>query len=267
MNTDAFIHFDNVTFAYSGEESKNIFEHFSADLPGGFTSLIGPNASGKSTFMLLASGRFIAQEGIVTLFGENLFAMDEESRNLIASVIYQNMEFETDGKTGDVLEKVWAKGHTANSHTGGLLQEVISAFDLHTVLSRSLNILGKGEMQRTLLAFAVLYGSRALFMDEPLFALEQKHKEAVLEYLTHYSKEQDIPIYISMHEFDLSRRYAENILLFYPNRNIDFGTPEEVLSKESLEKSYGVPMSMLKDTERLNRKILMEQEEQARQRQ
>jgi len=267
MNTDSFIHFDNATFSYPGEESKNVFEHFSADLPGGFTSLIGPNASGKSTFMLLASGRLAPQEGIITLFGENLVAMTEQSRNLIASIIYQNMEFETADKTGDILEQVWAKGHdrnTAKNPSNGLLQEVTATFELSTVLSRPLNVLSKGEMQRTLLAFAVLYGSCSLFVDEPLFAMEAHHKEAALEYLKNYSIAQNVPIYISMHELDLSRKYAENILLFYPNRDIDFGTPQEILVQEALEKSYGVPMSMLKDTESLNRKILLEQEEQAK---
>ena len=50
-----------------------------------------------------------------------------------------------------------------------------------------------------------------------------------------------------MHELELTRRYAPNVLLFYPNRDMDYGTPEEVMSDGSLEKAYGVPVSMLKN--------------------
>ena len=49
-----------------------------------------------------------------------------------------------------------------------------------------------------------------------------------------YSKENNVPVFIAMHELDLSRKYADNVLLFYPDRRIDFGTPEEVLTKDAL---------------------------------
>ncbi len=257
---DDFIQFKDVTFAYpndTDENKKNIFQNFSATLPGGFVCLIGPNGSGKSTFMLLASGRLLPQNGCITLCNENLVSMPEEERNLKASVIYQNMEFETTDVTGKVLEEVCQKGQNKEV----LLEDVKKVFELESILIRPLNALSKGEMQRTLLAFSVLYGSTSIFMDEPLFAMEAYQKEKALAYLRDYSKNFHVPIYISMHELDLSRKYAENVLLFYPNRDIDFGSPEEILEKDALEKAYGIPATMLKDAEALNRKILLEQEE------
>ncbi len=264
MSIDNFIHFDQISFAYpceSDEEKKNIFQNFSANLPGGVVCLIGPNGSGKSTFMLLASGRLVPQCGTITLFGESIASKDEEERNKIASVIYQNMEFETTDVTGNVLDEVWQKGLCAQKDNSDILGEVKNVFELENILTRPLNALSKGEMQRTLLAFSVLYGSRSLFMDEPLFAMESYQKERALEYLKDYSKKANVPIYVSLHELELSRKYADNILLFYPNRDIDFGSPNEILEKESLEKAYGIPATMLKDAESLNRKILLEQEE------
>ncbi len=264
MNSDNFIHFQDVTFAYTAEnesETKNIFQNFSADLPGGFVCLVGPNASGKSTFMLLAAGRLIPQQGSVTLFGENISSKSEEIRNKTASVIYQNMEFEITDVTGSVLEKVFQYGQYERNLQKDMLHDVKNVFELENILTRPLNALSKGEMQRTLLAFSVLYGSKSLFMDEPLFAMEAYQKDKALEYLKHYSSTNSIPIYVSLHELELSRKYADNILLFYPNRDIDFGSPAEILEKDALEKAYGIPVTMLKDAESLNRKILLEQEE------
>ncbi len=264
MNSENFINFEQVTFAYPSEneeDKKNIFQNFSATLPGGFVCLVGPNGSGKSTFMLLAAGRLPASEGSITLFNENLASKTEEQRNLSASIIYQNMEFETTDVTGNVLEEVWQKGQNEKQHKTIMLDEVINVFELENILNRPLNALSKGEMQRTLLAFSVLYGSRSIFMDEPLFAMEAHQKEKALEFLKRYSSTNGIPIYVSLHELELSRKYADNILLFYPNRDIDFGTPSEILEKEALEKAYGIPATMLKDAESLNRKILLEQEE------
>ncbi len=263
MSIDNFISFESVSFAYpveTQEDKKYIFQNFSAQLPGGFVCLIGPNASGKSTFMLLASGRLIPEQGAITLFNENIAKKTEQQRNLHASVIYQNMEFETTDVTGNVLEEVWQHGQNDAIKKDSLLIDVKKVFELDAILHRPLNVLSKGEMQRTLLAFSVLYGSKSLFMDEPLFAMEAYQKDKALEYLRQYSIDTNVPIYLSLHELELSRKYAENILLFYPNRDIDFGTPDEILEKNALEKAYGIPATMLKDAEALNRKILLEQE-------
>src|SRR3712207_9273679 len=44
---------------------------------------------------------------------------------------------------------------------------------------------------------------------------------------------------ISMHELDLTRKYAETVMLFHPNHDIDLGTPDEVMTDADLEKVYG----------------------------
>ncbi len=274
-----FLTFDNVSFTYPlmGDEIETdengkpilpspVFDYFTASLPGGFTSLIGPNASGKSTFMLLAGGRVKPQQGKVLLFGKDIAALDEASRSRLASFLYQNMEFEQDDAVKALLEQVQTAGATrdaaqkqgVSSPALPTLSDVISVFELEKILDRKLNGISKGEMQRVLMAFAVLYGSKSIFMDEPMFAMEDVQKHKAMEYLRDYSIKNKIPVFIAMHELDLSRKYAENVLLFYPNRDIDFGTPDEVLTNEALEKAYGVPVALLRETETLNRKSLNE---------
>jgi ABC-type proline/glycine betaine transport system ATPase subunit len=141
---------------------------------------------------------------------------------------------------------------------GDLLAEVIDVFELEPVLNHGLTGLSKGEIQRTLLAFSLLYGSASCFMDEPLFAMEEAQKEKALAYLKEYAAKTGTAIFISMHEIALSRRYAETILLFYPDRTMEYGTPEEVLTDAALEKAYGVPVAMLKHSEDMTRETLLQ---------
>ncbi len=272
-----FLELNDVTFAYppvEGDLDENgkqivppmLWEGFSATLPSGFVHLVGPNGCGKSTFLLLASGRISPLAGTVTLLEKNPHALSEEDRNLLASFIYQNMEFETDEKVDTLLKQVYANGALKGSapairSDGGhkdLLSEVIALFELAGVLNHSLTGLSKGEIQRVLLAFSILYGSKSLFMDEPMFAMELPQKEKSLAYLRDFVKKTGTTIYLSMHDLDLTRKYAEQVLLIYPNHDMDLGTPEEVLTKEDLEKAYGVPASMLRDGEEYTRKHLKE---------
>ena len=270
-----FLEFNDVTFTYppvegdldeNGKqiEPKPVFEHFSASLPKGFVSFVGQNGCGKSTLMLLASGRLTPDSGSVSLLGQNPASLDDEKKNLLASVIYQNMEFETEDKVSELLSFVYKNGALkGNAKTirkstdgGDLLSETIEVFELNSVLDHALTHLSKGEIQRVLLAFGILYGSDSLFMDEPLFAMENPQKEAALAYLKEFVHKTGKSIYISMHELDLTKKYADTVLLFYPNRDMALGTPEEVLTRDDVEKAYGVPYAMLKDHENLSREYL-----------
>jgi len=280
MNNTDFLEFNDISFTYPAVEGdldengnqiemKPVFEHFSASLPKGFVSFVGQNGCGKSTLMLLASGRLTPQNGSVSLLGKNPAALDDEQKNLLASVIYQNMEFETEDKVSELLSYVYQNGalkgkasaiRTAPAMSDkaetSLLNEVIDIFELKAVLDHPLTHLSKGEIQRVLLAFGILYGSESIFMDEPLFALEPHQKEAALAYLKEFVHKTGKTIYISMHELDLTKKYADTVLLFYPNRDMALGTPEEVLTRDEVEKAYGVPYAMLKDHENLSREYL-----------
>ena len=140
-----------------------------------------------------------------------------------------------------------------------LLEQVTHVLELDELKAKPLKTLSKGQMQRVILGFSFLYGSKSIFMDEPLFALENKQKHRILDYIRKYCEYFGITVYISMHELELSRMYPHKVLLFYPNRDMDFGTPQEVLIPAALEKAYGVPAAMLKDAESLTRKNLQEQ--------
>jgi len=264
--------FTNVSFTYPAVEGdldaqgkqivpSPVFESFTGSIPAAFTSVIGPNGCGKSTLLMLAAGRLVPQTGKVTLFGQDVAALDEEKKNLLASVIYQNMEFESEDETQKLLEFVYKNGALkANAKgiksSGDLFSEATDVFELDGIMGRRLTELSKGETQRVLLAFSILYGSAAVFMDEPMFAMEDRQKNAALEYLRQYSDQTKTAMFISMHELDLSRRYAEKVLLIHPNKNMDYGTPEEVMTDADLEKAYGFPASMLKHNEDMTREQL-----------
>lgn len=275
------IEFEDLSFTYPPVEGDvdsegrqlvpaPVFDHFTGAIPSGdsgnaagvLTSLIGPNGSGKSTFMLLASGRLVPQTGRCLLFGQDVARLGEEQKNLLASVIYQNMEFESDDAVDELLPFVYCSGNLKGRATGvrdtscDLLAELVYVFELEQVLTRGLKKLSKGEIQRVLLAFSLLYGSAAVFMDEPFFAMEEGQKDRALAYLREYAGKTGTALFVSMHELDLSRKHADKVLLFHPDRTIDYGTADEVMTDEGLEKAYGVPVAMLKKQEDMTREEL-----------
>lgn len=272
----SFLKFNDVTFTYPQVEGdldsegkqivpQSVFEHFSAEFPKGvFLSLVGQNGCGKTTFLMLASGRIKPVSGNVELLGKNPATLSEEQKTSLASIIYQNMEFETDEKVKNLLLSVYKNGSLKGKSSAirdsskDFLEEVTEVFELKDILEHSLVHISKGEIQRVILAFSLLYGSPAIFMDEPMFAMEERQKEESLSYLKEFVKKTGTTIYCSMHELDLTKKYADLVLLFYPNRDMSLGTPDEVLTAEDLEKAYNIPAAMLKEKETLNREQLVE---------
>jgi len=256
-NQELPITLNNVSFAY--ETGKDLFKEMSLELPRGVVSLVGQNGTGKSTLLLLAGGRIIPQEGSVQILGKNTedISSDEE-RNKLVSFVYQNMEFETEEQIGELLTVIFENGYHKDKNPQ-LIKTIIDVMDLNNILDKKTGEISKGEMQRTVIAFSLLYGSEIIMMDEPVFALEHNRKEIILAYLNEYAEQFHVSIYYSIHELDLSRKYSQQVLLFTKKGKILSGPTNELLKKENIEEAYQVPMDMLHQRENLYRDHLLKE--------
>jgi len=249
------VEFRNVTFAYDGE-APSVLETLSMTVPPGVTSLTGPNGSGKSTFLLLASGRLLPSEGTVLLEGEDTAGLDDAAKNRLCSLVYQNMEFETEEPLGELLEFVLSNGFASRER--GLLKTAVEEFELEAVLHRPTQHLSKGEMQRAVMAFSLLYGSRVVVMDEPVFAMEDEQKRRTLAFVAEHSRAHGVSFLYSAHELELTRDFSDHVLLFGRGTVPQLGRAETLLTRKSLEEAYQVPYALLHQKERLYRSALHE---------
>jgi ABC-type cobalamin/Fe3+-siderophores transport system ATPase subunit len=249
------VEFQNVRFAYD-DESSEVFTGLTLTVPPGVTSLTGPNGAGKSTFLLLASGRLLPTAGAVLLEGEDTAGLDDAAKNRLCSLVYQNMEFETEEPLGDLLEFVQSNGFAAQER--GLLKLVTDEFELGSVLHRPTQHLSKGEMQRAVMAFSMLYGSRVVVMDEPVFAMEDGQKRRALEFVADHSRRHGVSFLYSAHELELTRDFSDRVLLFAKEGEPRLGSADDLLTRESLEAAYQVPYALLNHKERLYRSALMD---------
>ncbi len=140
----------------------------------------------------------------------------------------------------------------------GIIDELVEVFELQSVLGRRTQEVSKGELQRTILAFSLLYGSPLLAMDEPIFALEDRQKHKAMEYLAGRARKGNVSLYYSVHELDISRDFSDFILLFSRDAPPRIGPTSEIFTRETIEKAYEVPFDMLKRREELYRKYLVE---------
>lgn len=245
----------DITYTYPDMEEPTL-KNFSVEIPTGVTSVIGENGTGKSTMLLLAGGVVLPESGDVFIGGKNTkdFTSMEE-RQAAVSFVFQNMEFESEEPSGDLLQYVYENGFHKEKKES-FLQELIQVFELSDVLTRKTQEVSKGELQRIIMAFSLLYGSKSLIMDEPVFALEDYQKEKALEYLSDYSLKNDMSLLFCAHELNLCEKYSDNACILLRDEKPIVGKTKDVFTKENLEAAYNVPLAMLKHKESLHRDIL-----------
>ena len=244
-----------VSYAYP-EGTELVFRDLTLNLPEGVVALVGQNGTGKSTLMLLASGIAVPADGTVLLRGIDTRQLrDPRTRQRHVSLIHQNMEFETEQCIGDLLAYVYRTGYH-RQHREEFMRELVQVFELRSVLRKRTQDVSKGELQRTLLAFCLLYGSRVLMMDEPVFALEEHQKHRVMGYLHEYAHRERLSWYYSVHELELSAQFSDYVALFRPDRPPLIDRTGVLHNREQLERAYDVPFDFLKRREALYREAL-----------
>jgi ABC-type cobalamin/Fe3+-siderophores transport system ATPase subunit len=270
---ETVVKFTDVGFAYPAEddsEESQVFGSVTAELPGGMVSVVGQNGVGKSTLLLLAGARLFPDAGTISIFDSDagrfrdagLSAQTEEERNRLVSFVYQNMEFETTEPVGDLMIQVYENGYH-EERSDEFLARIRSELELDAILARKTQELAKGQLQRAIIGFSLLYGSRMIIMDEPVFAVEEPQKDRVFSFLFQWSRDHGVPVYYSVHNLDLSRRFADHTVLFTGPGEFVVGATSEVLTRDRLEAAYSAPIDTLYERDKLYRQMLIQREQRA----
>ncbi len=116
------------------------------------------------------------------------------------------------------------------------------------ILKTRLGDLSGGEMQRVLIANALLGNPQVLLFDEPTSGVDIAGEETIYGLIERLKKEIDLTIIFISHELDIVYRHATDVLCLNKEK-ICFGVPREVIDKETLSKMYGEDVKVYKHYE------------------
>jgi zinc transport system ATP-binding protein len=98
--------------------------------------------------------------------------------------------------------------------------------------------LSGGQFQRALIAFALLGKPNVLIFDEPTASIDKPGEEQMYELIHRLQEEYGITVILVSHDLSFVYRYATKVLAINKNE-ICFGSPEDALTPEALQKLYG----------------------------
>jgi putative ABC transport system ATP-binding protein len=182
-------------------------------------AIVGASGSGKSTLLGLLAGLDVPTSGRVRLFGEDLFALDEDGRAALRArrlgFVFQSFQLLPHLTA---LENVLLPLELAGNAPDGrnpvesartLLQRV----GLGERLSHYPKYLSGGEQQRVALARAFVLQPPLLLADEPTGSLDARTGEAVIELMFELNRERGSTLVMVTHDPDIARRCGRQIEL------------------------------------------------------
>ena len=229
---DASVRFDHVSFAY--DAARPILHDISFEIPAGKTvAVVGPSGSGKSTLARLLFRFYDAQQGQISIAGQDIRAVTQSSLRQAIGIVPQDTVLFNDtveyniayGRPGASRAEVEAAARAAHIHD--FIVSTPKGYDA-IVGERGLKLSG-GEKQRVAIARTLLKNPPILIFDEATSALDSANERAIQTELQ--SVAQNKTTLVIAHRLSTVVD-AHEILVMEAGRIIERGTHAELLARQ-----------------------------------
>lgn len=241
---------ENISFAYNAKRVLNSIS-FSVD-KGEYISIVGPNGSGKTTLLQTMCGYFKPEIGDVYYLGQNVHKMDTRERAKHFAVIYQHQHSSRFPYT--CLEMVIMGLHPHRARFEPLRDELLSwveqvmrLTDTFHFADKSITHLSGGELQRVLLARAIVQKPRILFLDEAMSGLDICARISMTKILKELIESQGITVVVINHDLNTAYRFSTRIVALCRGEVAVIGSPQQVMTKEFFADVFDVKAEIYKE--------------------
>ncbi|MBW1775167.1 MAG: ABC transporter ATP-binding protein, partial [Deltaproteobacteria bacterium] len=232
---------EELTVTYrDGDHALLALDRVSLSLkPGRITALVGESGSGKTTLGKTLMGLLPDNaeiSGRVKLDEKEIIGMDEASLNNIrwsrVAMVFQNGAANLNPAhriIDQVAEPLIQHGGTNKAKARHRAQEGLERMGLRPEQGlRFPHELSGGEIQRALLAMALIMDPEVLILDEPTSALDAMTKAFVARVIRGV-REQGASVLLITHDLDLAGKLADDLVVLYLGQIMETMPARELL--------------------------------------
>jgi iron complex transport system ATP-binding protein len=219
--------------------------------PGKITVIVGANACGKSTFLRTLSRLIAPSQGQVLLDGKSIHRTP--SRDLARTLgLLPQSPIAPEGIT--VADLVSRGRHPHQSlfsrwtrQDDEAVDSALAATKTFDLAERPVDELSGGQRQRVWIAMALAQQTDILLLDEPTTFLDINHQIEVLDLLADLNRMRGTTVVMVLHDLNLAARYADHLVALADGRVHITGTPEDVLTEETVRHVFGLESRVIED--------------------
>lgn len=214
--------------------------------PGQFVGLIGPNASGKSTFFKTLSGLLRPSSGAIRVGDEDLAGMRRRER--AQRISYMPQAFGCNAILTVFESVLLALKQTTGWRVGAENLERVSdtllALNLSHLADRGLGDLSGGQAQMVAVAQTLVRDPAIVLLDEPTSALDLHHQLSIMSSVRTEMKARGTIVMAALHDLNLAAEFCDRLILIRDGRIVADGLPNEILALNAIGETYGVETAL-----------------------
>lgn len=215
----------NLTVAYG---QNTVLERVSFDVAKGkIAVVIGPNGSGKTTLFKAILG-LIPSQGTIKIF-------DKLAQDCLDRIGYVPQTFDFDRTLPITVDEFLSFGNPRAPRGG---KDICKETKVDALKGKLIGQLSGGQLQRVLIANALMRQPKLLLLDEPAAGIDIEGSKAFYELIGHVNREHGMTVMMISHEINMVYNLADQLICL--NRDLVCnGSPQEALTKDVLDKLYG----------------------------
>jgi len=214
--------------------------------PGEFIGVFGPNGAGKTTLLHAILGLLRPAAGEIRVLGakprrgNRAAGYLPQQRAAVADLPLCAWDFVASALDGERwgLPLVGRNGRHE-------VDRAIATVGAGELAARRLSELSGGELQRLLLAQALLGKPRLLLLDEPLLSLDPHFQQAVVALVKQIQQSEGMTVLFTAHDLNPLLGVMDRVLYLGHGRAA-LGTVGEVITGEVLSRLYQTPIEVLR---------------------
>ncbi|MFA6844310.1 MAG: ABC transporter ATP-binding protein [Sphaerochaetaceae bacterium] len=226
-----------------GYADHKVFDNLSFTIEGPqLVTLLGPNGSGKSTLLKFFYKELNCKGGMVFVQGRDIMSLSQKEVARHIALVPQNGRIDYDFTVAESVS-MGRYASTRNSSLG----EVLSLCNLEMEADKSVLSLSGGELQRVMIARALIQKTSILLLDEPVSNLDIEHQIAMMRLFKHLAREENTTVVCVLHDLLLAQVYSDTVMLLSEGGVVSMGKTEKVITKDNLENVYHTKTQSLFD--------------------
>jgi len=239
---------NNLSFSY-GKDSvlKDLSLSFQK---GKFYSIIGPNGSGKTTFLKNLSKLLDVSKETIFINDQDAIKLSNKEISKNLALVPQNINIEYEFTAYDIV----IMGRTPfkkrfedyNEKDKEMVEKSMKLTSTWELRHKLITTLSGGEQQRVIAARALCQDTDIILLDEPTSHLDIQHQLGFLNIFKKLKK--DITVIAVMHDLNLASLYSDEIILLEKGKIIDKGEPARVITRENIKKVYNIEVDIIRNT-------------------
>ncbi|MBI5484804.1 MAG: metal ABC transporter ATP-binding protein [Deltaproteobacteria bacterium] len=209
---------------------------------GDYVGIVGPNGSGKSSLVKSLLGLVDICDGTASLFGCRLADFGDwhkvgylpQSLNLVNPVFPATVQ-ETVG-LGRLSLKSFPK--RLNRDDTVKIDETLNELGIYDLKAKLVGELSGGQLQRVLLARAIVNDPELLVLDEPTAALDPETRERFYSMIADINRSRGVTILLVTHDSGAIGQYASK-MLYLDKKILFYGSFEEFCLSPEMSSLFG----------------------------